>query len=313
MSQEIFVSIIVPVYDIEEYLVECIESILAQTWKHFEIILVDDGSTDSSGKMCDEYAEKYNCIFVIHKKNGGLSSARNAGIDVARGNYLAFIDSDDVVHPDYLRELVNIVEKENADLVACDFCVGTSCQWGETSEIKYDIRRDEDVLERMNDNDVVVTVAWNKLYHAKFFKEYNLRYPEGKIHEDMFLTPQILHCTNKMVITNQKLYFYRQRKNSIMNSSFSIKQLDSLEAIEFRIALFTKWDKKELQLKEYESYIRKAKELYRKMKNGEEEEYEQEKKKIKMKMLNILKEKKVVYLLNWKYKIKLITFLIVER
>ena len=114
MSQEIFVSIIVPVYDIEEYLVECIESILAQTWKHFEIILVDDGSTDSSGKMCDEYAEKYNCIFVIHKKNGGLSSARNAGIDVARGNYLAFIDSDDVVHPDYLRELVNIVEKENA-------------------------------------------------------------------------------------------------------------------------------------------------------------------------------------------------------
>lgn len=313
MSQEIFVSIIVPVYDIEEYLVECIESILAQTWKHFEIILVDDGSTDSSGKMCDEYAEKYNCIFVIHKKNGGLSSARNAGIDVARGNYLAFIDSDDVVHPDYLRELVKIVEKENADLVACDFCVGTSCQWGETSEVKYDIRRDEDVLERMNDNDVVVTVAWNKLYHAKFFKEYNLRYPEGKIHEDMFLTPQILHCTNKMVITNQKLYFYRQRKNSIMNSSFSIKQLDSLEAIEFRIALFTKWDKKELQLKEYESYIRKAKELYRKMKNGEEEEYEQEKKKIKMKMLNILKEKKVVYLLNWKYKIKLITFLIVER
>ena len=165
----------------------------------------------------------------------------------------------------------------------------------------------------MNDNDVVVTVAWNKLYHAKFFKEYNLRYPEGKIHEDMFLTPQILHCTNKMVITNQKLYFYRQRKNSIMNSSFSIKQLDSLEAIEFRIALFTKWDKKELQIKEYESYIRKAKELYRKMKNGEEEEYEQEKKKIKMKMLNILKEKKVFYLLNWKYKIKLITFLIVER
>ena len=171
MSQEIFVSIIVPVYDVEEYLVECIESILAQTWKHFEIILVDDGSTDSSGKMCDEYAEKYNCIFVIHKKNGGLSSARNAGIDVARGNYLAFIDSDDVVHPDYLRELVKIVEKENADLVACDFCVGTSCQWGETSEVKYDIRRDEDVLERMNDNDVVVTVAWNKLYHAKFFKE----------------------------------------------------------------------------------------------------------------------------------------------
>lgn len=313
MSQEIFVSIIVPVYDVEEYLVECIESILAQTWKHFEIILVDDGSTDSSGKMCDEYAEKYNCIFVIHKKNGGLSSARNAGIDVARGNYLAFIDSDDVVHPDYLRELVKIVEKENADLVACDFCVGTSCQWGETSEVKYDIRRDEDVLERMNDNDVVVTVAWNKLYHAKFFKEYSLRYPEGKIHEDMFLTPQILHYTNKMVITNQKLYFYRQRKNSIMNSSFSIKQLDSLEAIEFRIALFTKWNKKELQIKEYESYIRKAKELYRKMKNSEEDEYEQEKKKIKLKMLDILKEKKVFYLLNWKYKIKLITFLIVER
>lgn len=310
MSQEIFVSIIVPVYDVEEYLVECIESILAQTWKHFEIILVDDGSTDSSGKMCDEYAEKYNCIFVIHKKNGGLSSARNAGIDVARGNYLAFIDSDDVVHPDYLRELVKIVEKENADLVACDFCVGTLCQWNVTPEIRYDIRCNKDALRKMNDNDVVVTVAWNKLYQAKFFKQYGLRYPEGKIHEDMFLTPQVLCHTEKMVITNQKLYFYRQRKNSIMNSSFSMKQLDALDAIEFRIKLFENWDEKKLQMQECESYIRKVKELYVKMENIETSEYEEAKKKLRAKMNAIFAQKDIFNMLSWKYKLKLIAFLV---
>jgi glycosyltransferase involved in cell wall biosynthesis len=197
IMREMFVSIIVPVYNVEQYLKECIESILAQTWKNFEVILVDDGSTDSSGKICDEYSQKKEFISVIHKKNGGLSSARNAGIDVAQGDYLAFIDSDDVVHPRYLSELVAIVKKEKADLAACNFCVGSLCRWKNFSEVKYDIRCNEDVLKKMNDNDVVVTVAWNKLYHAKFFREYGLRYPVGKIHEDMFLTPQILYYTKK--------------------------------------------------------------------------------------------------------------------
>lgn len=311
--REMFVSIIVPVYNVEQYLKECIESILAQTWKNFEVILVDDGSTDSSGKICDEYSQKKEFISVIHKKNGGLSSARNAGIDVAQGDYLAFIDSDDVVHPRYLSELVAIVKKEKADLAACNFCVGSLCRWKNFSEVKYDIRCNEDVLKKMNDNDVVVTVAWNKLYHAKFFREYGLRYPVGKIHEDMFLTPQILYYTKKMVITNEQLYFYRQRENSIMNSSFSIKQLDALDAIEFRIELFQHWNKQYLQASEYESYIRKSNELYKKMKEEETDLYIEAQERIKTKMKDFRNKKSIFNMLSWKYKIKLMAFLIMER
>ena len=307
--REMFVSIIVPVYNVEQYLKECIESILAQTWKNFEVILVDDGSTDSSGKICDEYSQKKEFISVIHKKNGGLSSARNAGIDVAQGDYLAFIDSDDVVHPRYLSELVAIVKKEKADLAACNFCVGSLCRWKNFSEVKYDIRCNE----KMNDNDVVVTVAWNKLYHAKFFREYGLRYPVGKIHEDMFLTPQILYYTKKMVITNEQLYFYRQRENSIMNSSFSIKQLDALDAIEFRIELFQHWNKQYLQASEYESYIRKSNELYKKMKEEETDLYIEAQERIKTKMKDFRNKKSIFNMLSWKYRIKLMAFLIMER
>ena len=311
--REMFVSIIVPVYNVEQYLKECIESILAQTWKNFEVILVDDGSTDSSGKICDEYSQKKEFISVIHKKNGGLSSARNAGIDVAQGDYLAFIDSDDVVHPRYLSELVAIVKREKADLAACNFCVGSLCRWKNFSEVKYDIRCNEDVLKKMNDNDVVVTVAWNKLYHAKFFREYGLRYPVGKIHEDMFLTPQILYYTKKMVITNEQLYFYRQRENSIMNSSFSIKQLDALDAIEFRIELFQHWNKQYLQASEYESYIRKSNELYKKMKEEETDLYIEAQERIKTKMKDFRNKKSIFNMLSWKYRIKLMAFLIMER
>ena len=311
--REMFVSIIVPVYNVEQYLKECIESILAQTWKNFEVILVDDGSTDSSGKICDEYSQKKEFISVIHKKNGGLSSARNAGIDVAQGDYLAFIDSDDVVHPRYLSELVAIVKKEKADLAACNFCVGSLCRWKNFSEVKYDIRCNEDVLKKMNDNDVVVTVAWNKLYHAKFFREYGLRYPVGKIHEDMFLTPQILYYTKKMVITNEQLCFYRQRENSIMNSSFSIKQLDALDAIEFRIELFQHWNKQYLQASEYESYIRKSNELYKKMKEEETDLYIEAQERIKTKMKDFRNKKSIFNMLSWKYRIKLMAFLIMER
>ena len=313
IMREMFVSIIVPVYNVEQYLKECIESILAQTWKNFEVILVDDGSTDSSGKICDEYSQKKEFISVIHKKNGGLSSARNAGIDVAQGDYLAFIDSDDVVHPRYLSELVAIVKREKADLAACNFYVGSLCRWKNSSEVKYDIRCNEDVLKKMNDNDVVVTVAWNKLYHAKFFREYGLRYPVGKIHEDMFLTPQILYYTKKMVITNEQLYFYRQRENSIMNSSFSIKQLDALDAIEFRIELFQHWNKQYLQASEYESYIRKSNELYKKMKEEETDLYIEAQEKIKTKMKDFRNKKSIFNMLSWKYRIKLMAFLIMER
>ena len=152
-------------------------------------------------------------------------------------------------------------------MVACDFNKGEVCKWTEESVPQFETRLGNDILKKMNDKDVIVTVAWNKLYHRKFFDEYGLRYPEGKIHEDMFLTPQVLRLADKMVITSQKLYFYRQRENSIMSADFSLKQLDGLEAIRFRIKLFEKWNELQLWQKEYESLIRKSRYLYKKMKD----------------------------------------------
>lgn len=283
---------------------------MAQTWQNYEVILVDDGSTDSSGKMCDDYARKNTRVRVIHKKNGGLSSARNAGIDIALGNYIAFVDSDDAVHPDYLKVLVEIAEGLDADLVACDFNKGEVCKWTEESVPQFETRLGNDILKKMNDKDVIVTVAWNKLYHRKFFDEYGLRYPEGKIHEDMFLTPQVLRLADKMVITSQKLYFYRQRENSIMSADFSLKQLDGLEAIRFRIKLFEKWNELQLWQKEYESLIRKSRYLYKKMKDTI---YADECKKIRNEMKSILRDPTVFNCLSLKYKMKLLFFSIFEK
>lgn len=311
--KEKFVSVIVPIYNVEPYLKECIESILAQTWKNYEVILVDDGSTDLSGKLCDAYANENDKVRVIHKENGGLSSARNAGIEVSVGNYIAFVDSDDIIHPDYLKVLVEIAESQEADLVACDFIKGENCQWIQNPAPQIEIRLGENILRKMNDKDVIVTVAWNKLYQRKFFDKYGLRYPEGKIHEDMFLTPQVLYHAKKMVITNQKLYFYRQRENSIMNTAFSLKQLDGLEAILFRIKLFEKWNETQLQQKEYEALIRKCRYLYKKIKTADEKFYPDICEKIRDEMKGILQNPTAFHGLNLKYKLKLFYFLLFEK
>lgn len=311
-DKKVMVSVIIPIYNVEDYLRDCLDSILAQTYEDFEAILVDDGSTDSSGNICDAYAEKEPRIKVIHKKNGGLSSARNAGIDIAKGEFIAFVDSDDAVHPDYLNTMVELAEKHSSDLVACGFVTGEACVW-EESDDALDIRIGREILNRVNDNDVVVTVAWNKLYSRKFFDEYKLRYPEGKIHEDMFLTPQILYRSNKMVITDQKLYFYRQRPNSIMTAKFSLKQLDILEAIEFRIDFFKANGYKELTYTEYENYIRKLRQLYLKMKKSDAEKYSEELKQIQKKAKSILGNVEVFLHLGWKYKIKLLNFVLLNK
>lgn len=305
------ISVIVPVYNVEGYLAECIDSILGQTFEGFELILVDDGATDGSGAICDSYAAKDSRIRILHKENGGLSSARNAGIEIASGEYIAFIDSDDVVHPDYLKDMVAIAEKEGADLVACSFIRGEQYIWHDIDEMQdeaLDIRTGQEILNRMNDNDVVVTVAWNKLYHRKFFKDYALRYPEGKIHEDMFLTPQILYHADKMVITSHKLYFYRQRPNSIMSAAFSLNQLQVLEAIEFRIWFFKQIEYSLLVIHEYESYVRKLIEIYGKMGMESSDQFAIYMKELKYKARGILKCREVFSKLSVKYKVKLFLF-----
>lgn len=315
MSGQERISVIIPVYNVENYLRNCLDSVLHQTFEPYEVILVDDGSTDRSGAICDEYVGKHPRFRVIHGSNRGLSAARNTGIDLASGDYFAFVDSDDQLHPDYLNVLMQLIRKYDADVAACGFVKAatpseTDC-WG--GEDRVEIRRGKEVLEKINQNDVVVTVAWNKLYDRKFFKEYGLRYPEGKCYEDMYLTPQILFHSRTMVLTGQKLYFYRQRPDSITGSAFNPKKMDGLDSIEFRIRYFDELHRDTLKYAEYESCIRKIRALYKSMETCEQESCRPYRKVLKAKAMGILRNRDALFHISWKYRIKLIIFLVFGR
>ncbi len=240
------ISVIVPVYKVEPYLRECVDSILAQTFTDFEIILVDDGSPDNCGIICDEYAEKDNRIIVIHQENGGLSAARNAGLDVARGEYVSFIDSDDVVSPEYLEILYGQLVNNRCDISICDNIEFTK----ECSQIEHIVNgyltvTGRDATKGIYDNKKRVPVmAWGKIYKIKLFE--NTRFPEGRIHEDNYIVPILLYRSEKVCIVKSKLYAYRQRDNSIMGKKFSIKRYDGIIAIDHCIDYFNEKQDKEL-------------------------------------------------------------------
>lgn len=224
------ISVIMPVYNVEKYLAESIDSVLNQSYENFELILVDDGSTDGSSKICDEYKNKDQRIIVIHKKNGGLSSARNAGIDICKGNYIFFIDSDDTIPFNALELLWNKIRETESDL-----CVGNFYH-GDTKEVEklpLECMSGKKALENIYNYNGCFIVAWNKLYDKKIFD--NLRYPLGKIHEDDFIAHIILHKASKVAFVNEAIYNYRVIQGSIMNSKMKIGHLDSIEAFVLRI------------------------------------------------------------------------------
>lgn len=231
------ISVIVPIYNVENYLENCINSILNQSYTDFELILVDDGSPDNCGKICDDYAKKDSRIKVIHKKNGGLSDARNIGIEAAKGEYISFIDSDDWIHKDFYLTLFNALSSSNSDIAICNFLkVSNDDIKDKIININPPVKTLSN-LESLNDlysdNYVNYIVAWNKLYKANLFKD--IRFPVGKIHEDEFTTPKVLFESNKIAIITEELYYYRQTPNSIMNRKFNVANLSFLEAIEDRL------------------------------------------------------------------------------
>lgn len=228
------ITVVVPVYKVEKYLRKCIDSILIQSFQNFDLVLVDDGSPDICPQICDEYAGKDTRITVIHKQNGGLSDARNAGIDWAMehsdSQWLAFVDSDDYIHPDYLRVLYETAQRESADLVICDFIrVSVREEVVEEEHRFYDLVTEDKskLFECMGANWRIVT-AWNKLYHKHIFDE--LRFAVGRIHEDAFAIHHVLWNCNKAAFISDKLYFYRIRDNSIMATETPRSKLDGLEA-----------------------------------------------------------------------------------
>lgn len=215
-KQTPYISVIVPVYNVEAYLERCVDSLLAQTWKQLEILLVDDGSTDSSGGICDRYAEKDNRIRVIHKENGGLSSARNAGLDAATGAYIGFVDSDDWIEPETYATMLERMEKFDAQLVCAgryDVDGGTGQRRVGLCPAREECVSGEALAGRIFLWDHCDSSACDKLYRRELFQD--IRYPEGRVCEDVPVTFRLALKAEKAVLCDKPLYNYYHRSGSI--------------------------------------------------------------------------------------------------
>ena len=240
------ISIIVPVYKVEKYLSRCIDSILSQTFKDFELILVNDGSPDNSGDICNKYAEKDSRVYVIHQENGGLSVARNVGIDWVFANsnskWISFIDSDDWIHPHYLEAMLKGADENNTNVCVCDYLETESENvYTEKLEFSAKVWNTDKFFMYKNLNAIV---AWGKLYLKEQFRE--IRYPVGKVHEDEFTTYKILFQNSQIAFIETPLYFYYVNRSSIMRKNFSLSRYDSVQAVEERILFFQERGKDKL-------------------------------------------------------------------
>lgn len=230
MSEKTLVSIIVPVYNVEEYLARCVDSLVEQTYTQLEILLVDDGSKDNSGKICDEYARKDPRIRVIHKENGGLSSARNAGLDAARGEFVGFVDSDDWVEKDTYGFLLQQC-LENGTQLACagryDVDGGTGERTVGLCPVKTETVTAEQMLGKIFVWDNCDSSACDKLFHRSLFKD--LRFPLNKTSEDVAVMYRVVLAASKVTLCDRPVYNYYHRPNSITTSAFSDKKFHFLE------------------------------------------------------------------------------------
>ena len=219
MENSPLISVIVPVYNVAEYLPECLDSIINQTYTNLEIILVDDGSTDECPKICDEYAEKDGRIRVIHKKNGGLSDARNAGLDICTGEWIGFVDSDDFVDKSMYQKLYETAISESADVVVCQsirYENGKFIHWGKKKKLEI-IKSKVKMINHMFCGGGQTIAVWLKLYKANIFN--NIRFPKGLTNEDAFIILDVLEKTGCMIIIPDELYYYRLRSGSITNTT----------------------------------------------------------------------------------------------
>jgi len=230
------ISVIIPVYNVEDYLHYAIESLEKQTYKNFEVILVNDGSTDDSGKLCDEYSEKYSNISVFHKENGGLSDARNFGVQQAKGEFITFLDPDDYLEEYSLELLAGIQEMHDCDIVstrvkATELYNVYSNHSLTEEDIKNVIVMDRDVFLEEAFYDKVATVsACGKLYRKNILE---IPFPKGRIYEDLYIVSEHVAKANKIVHTPLQIYNYYKRQGSIVNSKFTSKQYDFFEAINY--------------------------------------------------------------------------------
>lgn len=223
------ISIIIPVYNVERYLRQCLDSIESQTFRNWECILIDDGSPDNSGAICDEYEAKDSRFKVIHCANGGVSTARNIGLDISRGSYISFVDPDDIVHENMLQRLRDLIVSNDADVAQVGFellfTTFTKDRPLVNSEIVFE--RGEVARELLNGKKIPCYV-WNKLFRREVI---DTPFPDGMVFEDMYAMSQWINNIRKMVISPEILYSYRQRSGSIVNSNYATNRLEYLKSI----------------------------------------------------------------------------------
>ena len=276
------ITVIVPVYKVEPYLRRCVDSILNQSFTDFELVLVDDGSPDGCGAICDEYAAADSRVHVIHQENGGLSAARNAGIDRAFADsdseWLAFVDSDDWVHPQYLA-LLHAAALENHTAISICAYRETAAFDGHFPPMEKTRAEVADALTFYTERNLIATVAWNKLYRKELFAQY--RYPVGKVHEDEFLTYKLLHRAGKIAYIGQELYAYFVNDAGITRRPFSLSRFDGTEALYERIAYVRPLGNRELLKFSINYFLYNALDMIRQMRASDAVSPEQKKQKEK--------------------------------
>ena len=233
------ISVIVPVYKVEQYIRRCVDSILAQTYMDFELILIDDGSPDNCGAICEEYAEKDSRVRVIHRENGGLSVARNTGIEWVLSNsnseWITFVDSDDWVHKKYLESLLRAAAEYKVQVSMC-WAVKTDGEEQEPENFDACLRSTEDAYTY--NGKFIASFAWGRLYQKELF--FNYRFPEGKLWEDMYVIHKILFQMPEIAVVEQPLYYYYRNPQSIIRCAWSEKNMDIIYAYERELFSFFK-------------------------------------------------------------------------
>lgn len=232
MPQEL-ISVIVPIYKVEKYINSCVDSILNQTYRNLEVILVDDGSTDNCPAICEQYKSKDNRVKVVHKENGGLSDARNAGLKVVTGSIVAFIDSDDWIDSKMFEKMYDRMHKDNSDIVSCGVkWVTEDGKLLRNVSVNDECLETEKAMEELLYDNKLKQHVWNKLYKYDIVKD--IPFEKGKFHEDVFWSYQVIGKAKKVSLMTESFYNYIQRDNSIMGETYSSKRLDALDAMKLR-------------------------------------------------------------------------------
>ncbi|MDE6084858.1 MAG: glycosyltransferase [Muribaculaceae bacterium] len=264
------ISIIIPVYNVEKYLRECLESIESQTFKDWECIIVDDGSPDCSRLICEEFVARDSRFVLVEQINSGLSAARNAGLEIARGKFISFVDSDDSVYPEFLERMYRVMIETGADVVQASYETQFTTFTHKRQLVKKTLEIDQRrVIKELMKNHIIPSYVWIKMFRREVI---DTPFPNGKLFEDIYVLSRWVKNIHKMILIPDILYIYRQRKGSILNSNYAKNRLEYIKSMPDRVKVLRDLDPeaitdKDAELVTWKSYINAAKIIARLTKN----------------------------------------------